>query len=180
MKNRLTLSGDNQALLNCNTSIFSDNNVNIGDDSNPEHHYWRIEKISTFGSNMDPSNPKFVEMEEMMGGTLSADDKIAEAIARVHEKALENEHDYEYGVFVYMDMWNYYHMTLVYTSCKKESIYVEKNYVPEGATIVAFIHTHYKHNDNIIFNELELPDVFDNYVVDVGGCIYRAKAGNKY
>jgi len=79
-----------------------------------------------------------------------------------------------------MDELGYYRSTPVFSSHHAEYVYVSTRMVPENATIIALIHTHYKHNDTIIFTEMELPNDYDNYVIDIGGCVYYAPAGAKH
>jgi len=62
--------------------------IDVGDDSTPEHHYWIIEKNYLFENELDSS--ELVEFEEWLGGTLIEKEKIDETISNVHERALSN------------------------------------------------------------------------------------------
>ena len=141
-----------------------------------------IAGLSSCGNNTpaESDDERLEEYEEWIGGTKNKQEKIDEAIAKTHSTALENNHDYEYGTFVYKDAYDYYHMINVYSTREVEKIDMLYNYIPKNSIAIAFIHTHNKHNETLIFNSIELPDPYENYVVDIGGCVYYAAPNASY
>ena len=122
----------------------------------------------------NPNNEEaFLEFQEWNGGTLDKDAKIQEAIDATYNKAQEYDHIYEAGCIVFQDKYGYYYRTIAYSSHSENSVKIDTS-LTNGNNIVAFIHSHPVHKENIIFNDIELPDPFENYVIDIGKCIYYA------
>ena len=178
LQNRYVTSLQKTAYLNCDTGLFVDN-VNVSTDTDGEYHYWTIEKPSFLvpGNDIDPNDQALIDFEEWVGGTKNQQEKINQAIQLVSETCYVPGNISEYGIIVYIDAAEYYHYTLPYSDGSSGSVTVYETKVPDECTMVAFIHTHFGHHDNIIFNDIELPSEYDNYVIDDGGCVYYAEKG---
>ena len=139
------------------------------------------------GCSSNPAPTESDDLENFNHLSESFEDELLSAFNDVYDTAQSDPNGFEYGTFIVEENGMYYHST-VYNSRHSHgleydkatrSINIDIKMVSHG-TIVAFIHYHPAHNENLIWNEVELRNIrtslkFDNYVIDCDRYCYIAR-----
>ena len=106
------------------------------------------------------------------------DEALDKALNSVHKKATEKGRKNEVGCYIYELYGGYYVSTLQGGpgNSSERHIKIDISGAPSASSVVAMVHSHPYHNNNILYRESEHQYVvksgISSYVIDNCGCVY--------